>query len=53
MPKSSELTLKLLLGPEVVAVSTLLLATIHSTRVKTSITPKEKGKGTLQLEHLL
>lgn len=34
-----ELAFKLLLGPQVIAVSTLLLATVDSTRVKTGITP--------------
>lgn len=34
-----ELAFKLLLGPQVIAVSTLLLATVDRTRVKTGITP--------------
>ena len=34
-----ELAFKLLLGPQVIAVTTLLLATVDRTRVKTGITP--------------
>jgi len=39
-----KLTLKLLLWPQVVAVSTLLLATIDSTWVQTGITPEQNKK---------
>ena len=39
-----ELAFKLLLGPQVIAVSTLLLATVDRTRVKTGITPGKSGQ---------